>query len=302
MYCRLTEKTDAGFERPDFLICDGKTWYAHSTKAQAHAFEEIEIVNGPSQPGRCINVNESLISYTNFQCRGPLELNVSEKAHRIGAAPIDGLKESRGLQITFHRTIRMPDDDKVHQLPSSLGTFPLYNVGAYAEALPEAIVRDGGVFMPMWQREALWIHLRTENSVAYALRCSIGRINVVSGSQMDEVPGKTANGKPSQDYVVVPGQQWIDGICVAPGVIRQFVAMPRKFNGVLTLQLQILTSMCQLDPVTPLRDRRPGKRSTAASRLRSFLHSKKISGNGSKLRRVLRVQKSWSWLWDQVEP
>ncbi len=30
----------------------------------------------------------------------------------------------------------------------------------------------------------------------------------------------------TQDYVVVPGQPWLDGYCVDKGHIRQFVAMP----------------------------------------------------------------------------
>ena len=29
-----------------------------------------------------------------------------------------------------------------------------------------------------------------------------------------------------QDYLVVPGQPWLDGYCVEKGIIRQFVAMP----------------------------------------------------------------------------
>ena len=33
-------------------------------------------------------------------------------------------------------------------------------------------------------------------------------------------------GRDPQNYVVVPGQPWLDGYCVEKGIIRQFVAMP----------------------------------------------------------------------------
>jgi hypothetical protein len=45
---------------------------------------------------------------------------------------------------------------------------------------------------------------------------------------MDERVDEAQVPETLQDYVVVPGQEWLDGICVAPGIVRQFVAMPRK--------------------------------------------------------------------------
>ena len=122
----------------------------------------------------------------------------------------------------------MPDDDKLHQLPGSLGAFPIYNVSAYAEHLPDNIVEQGGVFLPMWQREALWINFDAPYPQKYALRVFVGRINAVSGLKMDERVDEAQVPETLQDYVVVPGQEWLDGICVAPGIVRQFVAMPRK--------------------------------------------------------------------------
>lgn len=44
---------------------------------------------------------------------------------------------------------------------------------------------------------------------------------------MGESKDGTSDG-PAQDYIVVPGQKWLDGICVAPGIVRQFVVMPCK--------------------------------------------------------------------------
>jgi len=58
-------------------------------------------------------------------------------------------------------------------------------------------------------------------SSKYAVRINVGNINAISGLSIQEVAGR-------QDYVVVPGQSWLDGIAVEPGVVRQFVAMPCK--------------------------------------------------------------------------
>jgi hypothetical protein len=55
----------------------------------------------------------------------------------------------------------------------------------------------------------------------YAIRVNVGNVNAISGLSIQEVAER-------QDYVVVPGQPWLDGIAVEPGVVRQFVAMPCK--------------------------------------------------------------------------
>ena len=48
-----------------------------------------------------------------------------------------------------------------------------------------------------------------------------GKINAISGRSWD--PELNPD---DQDYLVVPGQPWLDGFCVAKDQIRQFVAMP----------------------------------------------------------------------------
>jgi hypothetical protein len=170
-------------------------------------------------------------------------LNIDEDITSHGGSS-GCLKESRGLKITFLRTTRMPDDDKLHALPAALGTFPLYSVSAYAKVLPDKMVQEGGVFMPMWQREALWIGLESESHFPYALRVCVGRINAVSGEEMNESLSTEDGSLAVQDYVVVPGQQWLDGICVGPGVVRQFVAMPRKYLLTQPYKLELTEMRC----------------------------------------------------------
>lgn len=125
------------------------------------------------------------------------------------------------LHIGFRRTLRIPDDNRAYPLPPGLGMFPLAHVDDYAARFPERWRRHGGVFLPMYQAEALWINFYSATSYAFAVKIAAGKVNAVSGK-----PWTEALDFDTQDYLVVPGQPWLDGFCVAKGKVRQFVAMP----------------------------------------------------------------------------
>ncbi|MDA7978944.1 MAG: hypothetical protein MPJ50_09270 [Pirellulales bacterium] len=131
------------------------------------------------------------------------------------------------LTIEFQRTLRIPDDDQTYPLPPGLGKFPLEHVDDYASRVPERWVQRGGVMLPMYQAEALWINFNfhyvqdRESPYPFAVKISAGKIDAVTGENWDE----QLHRKP-QDYVVIPRQPWLDGYCIRRGVIRQFVAMP----------------------------------------------------------------------------
>jgi len=124
-----------------------------------------------------------------------------------------------GCQIDFQRTLRIPDDNQEYPLPPGLGRFPVQHVDDYADHLPEAWRKHGGVFVPMYQAEALWINF--SGYYPCAIKIAAGKINAVSG----EAWKNELSAKP-QDYVVSPEQPWLDGFNVSEGHIRQFVAMP----------------------------------------------------------------------------
>lgn len=58
--------------------------------------------------------------------------------------------------ISFERTLRVPDNQGVNNLPPTLGQFPLFSVADYKHRMPEEMARKGGVFLPMYQREGLF--------------------------------------------------------------------------------------------------------------------------------------------------
>ena len=124
------------------------------------------------------------------------------------------------LLIEFQRTLRIPDDDKDYPLPAGLGRFPLRTVDEFASTLPPDWREHGGVMLPMYQSEAMWINFHGPG-YPFVVKAAAGKINAVTGEPWNE---RFPVGP--QHYVVVPGQPWLDGFCVEKGVIRQFVALP----------------------------------------------------------------------------
>jgi hypothetical protein len=123
------------------------------------------------------------------------------------------------LAIEFQRTLRIPDDDRTYPLPPGLGRFPIRHVDDFAKQVPGPWIEHGGVMLPMYQSEALWVNFH--GSYPFAVRVATGKIDAVTGKELR--PGL---GRHPQNYLAIPGQPWLDGYCVEKGVIRQFVAMP----------------------------------------------------------------------------
>ena len=123
--------------------------------------------------------------------------------------------------VSFQRTLRIPDDGRTYPLPPGLGAFRIDRVDDYKDSLPQEWQTDGGAFITMYQREALWIGFRGASWKPNAVKIEIGGINAVSGRKF-----KKGLVKDPQDYVVIPDQPWLDGINTESGTIRQFVAMP----------------------------------------------------------------------------
>jgi len=131
------------------------------------------------------------------------------------------------LVISFMRTLRVPDDGKSYPLPPGLGKFPLEHVDDYRQRLPHSWIDHGGVMLPLYQSEALWINFTSsyieehEACYPFAVKIAAGKINAVTGE-----PWSDGLSRDPQDYMVVPGQPWLDGYSVDKECIRQFVAMP----------------------------------------------------------------------------
>jgi hypothetical protein len=125
------------------------------------------------------------------------------------------------LGVTLHRTLRIPDDGRDYPLPPSLGRFPLRHVDDFGERVPETWRRHGGVMLPMYQAEAMWLSFSAPDGYPFAVQVAAGKVDALTGETW-----KDGLSLDPQTFLEVPGQPWLDGYVVRKGTIRQFVAMP----------------------------------------------------------------------------
>lgn len=122
------------------------------------------------------------------------------------------------VTINFQRTLRIPETG-LHPLPPGLGRFPLRRVADYPDTAPAEWLSRGGVMLPIYQREAMWLSFNASEPAA--LQVGVGKVCAVSG-----LPWIEHLVKDPQNYVALPRQPWLDGINAGDGFIRQFVAVP----------------------------------------------------------------------------
>jgi len=133
----------------------------------------------------------------------------------------DGLMIGKHFCVTFQRTLRIPDDGSAYPLPPALSRFPIFRVADYEHRVPEPWRRHGGVFIPMYQREALWLQFSCTCWRPCAVKVAVGKVNALTGKRLHKALHRTP-----QNYLVCPDQPSLDGFHAAEGYIRQFVAPP----------------------------------------------------------------------------
>jgi hypothetical protein len=123
-----------------------------------------------------------------------------------------------GLRITFHRTLRVGDEG-ANALPPGLGRFDLRSVRSDDPRVPEGVRAKGGVLLPMYVREAMWMSFDADEPMA--VQIGTGGICVLTGRDLDPKLKRRP-----QNYVVATEQPWLDGYKTATGEVRQFVGVP----------------------------------------------------------------------------
>ncbi|MFR9799360.1 hypothetical protein ACL02U_26240 [Streptomyces sp. MS06] len=134
---------------------------------------------------------------------------------------VDGntLRLPGGVAVRFVRTLRLPETG-THPLPPGLGEFPLRRVSDHPDTVPEEWRARGGVMLPVYLREAMWLSFAGTSRPA-ALQVGAGKVCAVSGR-----PWSGRLSRDPQNYLVLPRQPWLDGINSGKGTVRQFVAVP----------------------------------------------------------------------------
>lgn len=125
------------------------------------------------------------------------------------------------FSVSFQRTLRIPDDGKKYPLPPGLDKFPICKVSDFADSVPESWKQHGGVFIPMYQREALWLEFNSSYWRPNVVKVAAGKVNAVTGKSWNQSLSEV-----EQDYMVCPPQNWLDGFKTGHGTVRQFIAMP----------------------------------------------------------------------------
>ncbi|MEM9075173.1 MAG: hypothetical protein AAGE52_42135 [Myxococcota bacterium] len=131
----------------------------------------------------------------------------------------DSISIGNGFSVNFQRTLRIPDDGKSYPLPPGLGRFPIRRIDDYLDRVPKSWAKRGGVLIPIYQREAMWLSFSSASP--HAVQVGVGKVCAITGE-----PWSDSLSLIEQNYVVTPSQPWLDGINIGNGLIRQFVAMP----------------------------------------------------------------------------
>ncbi len=129
------------------------------------------------------------------------------------------------FSLKLRRTLRVPEDGKSYPLPAYFGSYPLLNVETFSNRLRLHMRKKGGLFIPMFQREALSLDFGYASEECFAIRIYAGSINAISGKE-----ARSQVNEGEQDYIVVPKQRRLDGFLAGKGVVKQFVAMPLGFG------------------------------------------------------------------------
>ncbi|KAF7882886.1 hypothetical protein EAF00_011375 [Botryotinia globosa] len=145
------------------------------------------------------------------------------------------------LDISFRRTIRVPESGNRLKVPPDLGPFPIYPVDGYKDKFDQSICTKDGVFIPVYQREAMWIHF--ESNGFFAVKVIVDGVNAVSGELSTESLSVDLRRiallyeKSSiQDYILAGtlGQRCLDGVKIKGDKIMQFVAAPTPNQTVIS--------------------------------------------------------------------
>jgi hypothetical protein len=139
----------------------------------------------------------------------------------------------RRVTVSFHRTLRVPDNGDNYPLPPSFGRMMPYACAAHRNQVPRDWLLPDSFFIPLHQREALWLGFDGQAWHPSALVIGAEGVNVITGEPWD-VPLSAS----AQNYVVVPDQPWLDGIRTATGLVRQFIAVPLGEGFTLSEQMQ----------------------------------------------------------------
>ena len=132
----------------------------------------------------------------------------------------DKIQVFENLEIKFHKTIKVTDDDVIHALPPTLGKYKIDEI-------------DNKLYIRMKPAEATWISFQQKDADSLAIKVGAGNLNAVSGKLFTPALEQHV-----QNYLSIPTQPWIDGINVSDGLVRQFVVVSENDSSSIDNRLK----------------------------------------------------------------
>lgn len=134
----------------------------------------------------------------------------------------DKLYAGSSFSFSLQRTIALEEGQRFrNNLPPGMGQFPLVPVAGIDNKAPGEWDRDQGLLTCLRDDEALWISFIGSDSKPHAVLVGVSGVNAVNAEPFNPElkPG-------SGSYLVVPPQQWLDGIKTGDRTVRQFRSQP----------------------------------------------------------------------------
>lgn len=135
------------------------------------------------------------------------------------------------LELTLHRTVRVPEGRQPANLPPSLGRMDLFRVSDYTKNCPKHWEKNA-FFACLHDTEAMWMSFHPTNGPV-AILVGAGGINALTGEKLGTTLEK-------DNYCVAPPQPWLDGWKDKDGTVYQFVATPYKKGEGITVAEQLI--------------------------------------------------------------
>lgn len=120
-----------------------------------------------------------------------------------------------GFYVSLRKTNIVGVDELAHQLPPDLGPFREFKVADWF--CPDEWSKDG-IFVPVREGDPMWFDLRLNPECACL--CAVQRVNPVTGEPANLDAGLAKD--PSQNYLALPKQRWLDGYA-KDGKVYQFI-------------------------------------------------------------------------------
>lgn len=201
-----------------FNQCNAQSSHATTSQAQSsHAYNSHQ--QNPHSHARNSHPNTKSTQHSSRSKRRlPVRINGNHKI-QIGT-------NANHVTITLHRIPRVKATDKTKYKLPSLGMIPIHRVDDYLDTVPSEWKKLGGIFVPLYQSEALQLcfeyHCKESDGSSpqpsRAVKVAYGSINAISGNAW-----KRDSKHPSDHLFVQPhGKASLEGVLNDNNDFHQF--------------------------------------------------------------------------------